>query len=782
MLASGQLLLLAYPMVLVGTILTGVAVHYLVPWFDWPWSLTFTLGSILGSTDPIAVASVLKSLGAPPRLQLHLSGESTLNDGSAMVFFNVFSQLWIGSFSSNVADISVAQGFALFFQNALGGFAVGLCFAAGLLITLHYLEKRMEPDYNILQAVAAVTASYLSYYVADQLLQMSGVTASVTCAVLSKALGKGMMQDGPGMIRYLSLMEFLLNTLLFALGGVVWGSIFVRNLVDENIRFSGKQEWLWLLVVYILVLAIRAIQVGVFYPIFRRIGLRSNWREAVFLAFAGMRGAVGIALALSLLRRTDEEASRDSFTNVKEIRSLASSIFFLSGGVSLCTLLINGTAAPWVLKWLNLIQPSDRKANLDLFEVSAQEFVNKHYARLLRLPRFQKASFTIVQNHVPFLTGDCSPDTESNLSKDNTFASPPDSSPLPIVATSPEGIKPALRHRRIDSHASYAIPDQEDIEAFSLRFDRMSEAIQQQTQCDSEDPSLHTEGSTAVYEHVRLTFFDLVYDAFLERLQEINVDHDENPRKKDSEFQKLLYQDANPDVTASFIEPFADQAMVDLRMNEPERFWWNRVIHLVRKVVKRKFEGALPSRKQRCQYDKSRDAAEYRALRPTLERTVAFIGAHRRSEERFRAYMNHVLERYEQKKRLRLQEGSTDEEESGRFDAKSKYFDLLKDAIEKVLRQSEEQTSLALEKLHSYQPDMVLKVQSQIVASILLKRLHRFIGSRVQEGTLTATEAQKYLDKIKAQKEALKHCAGCEHTKDNDDKLHQVSKQDTCDS
>jgi NhaP-type Na+/H+ or K+/H+ antiporter len=78
-----QILLLAFPMVLVGTILTALVGTYVIP-YNWPWSLAATLGAILASTDPVAVGSVLKKAGAPPRLQLLISGESLLNDGSAV--------------------------------------------------------------------------------------------------------------------------------------------------------------------------------------------------------------------------------------------------------------------------------------------------------------------------------------------------------------------------------------------------------------------------------------------------------------------------------------------------------------------------------------------------------------------------------------------------------------------------------------------------------------------------------------------------------------------------
>jgi NhaP-type Na+/H+ and K+/H+ antiporter len=83
-----QLLLLAFPMVLAGTGLTAVVGYYVIP-YNWPWSLAATLGSILASTDPVAVGSVLKKAGAPPRLQMHVSGESLLNDGSAVRYHDI---------------------------------------------------------------------------------------------------------------------------------------------------------------------------------------------------------------------------------------------------------------------------------------------------------------------------------------------------------------------------------------------------------------------------------------------------------------------------------------------------------------------------------------------------------------------------------------------------------------------------------------------------------------------------------------------------------------------
>lgn len=81
--ALPQSLLLAFPAVLCGTYLTALIGYYVLP-YGWSWSFSLTFGAILSATDPVAVSALLGEVGAPPRLRTHISGESMLNDGSAI--------------------------------------------------------------------------------------------------------------------------------------------------------------------------------------------------------------------------------------------------------------------------------------------------------------------------------------------------------------------------------------------------------------------------------------------------------------------------------------------------------------------------------------------------------------------------------------------------------------------------------------------------------------------------------------------------------------------------
>ncbi|KAL7572005.1 hypothetical protein ACA910_001660 [Epithemia clementina (nom. ined.)] len=395
MAALPQILVLAFPMVLVGTMLTAVVGFWIVPG-EWSWSLAATLGAILASTDPIAVGSVLKKAGSPARLQMHISGESLLNDGSAVVFFSIFSQQFLSELG--YADpVDVGQGFATFFRMSFGGFAVGIAFAAGLLILLYELDRRLEPEYNVLQVAVSLTFAYLSYYVSEQVCAMSGVIACVVCGIVVRALGRGLINDNKMMDSYLGLMEYLLNTLLFTLGGVVWGKVIASG-DGSHIDLTDAG---YLIAVYLLVMLIRFVQMALFYPIFSQIGLKSDWKETTFLAYGGLRGAVGVALALSLNRSV-----REVTENVETLQKIEL-LEFLAGGVTLLTLFVNGTTAGPVLRLLGLAKPvTSRKRALRLFRFSAEAFVKKAYESLVLQPRFAKTKHSIVKMHVPFVTSE----------------------------------------------------------------------------------------------------------------------------------------------------------------------------------------------------------------------------------------------------------------------------------------------------------------------------------------------------------------------------------------
>jgi hypothetical protein len=192
--------------------------------------------------------------------------------------------------------------------------------------------------------------------------------------------------------------EYGLNTLLFTLGGVIWASISFEDVQTYQIQLK---DFGWLFILYLMVMLIRFVQVGLLYPIFSRIGLKSTWREATFLAYGGLRGAVGVALGLQLIRYVMEKS--DNY----EYRKLTTILQFMGGGVTLLTLSINGTSAGFILTQLGLAKPAGSTDRTKLlFEGMAKDFVNQELIQLSQERRFKHVNFRVLKEHVPFLSTD----------------------------------------------------------------------------------------------------------------------------------------------------------------------------------------------------------------------------------------------------------------------------------------------------------------------------------------------------------------------------------------
>ena len=175
--------ILAVPGILVALLMTGGLV-YAIDYFDiglegWAnWSLAFMFGSVISATDPVAVVALLKDLGASKKLGTLIEGESLLNDGTAIVLFMVF-------FLGLSGQASDANGFVEFFRVALGGIAVGL--VVGWII-LRWLKGVFNDA--MVEISAVVGAAYVTFYVAEHFMHVSGVLALVALGLMIGGIGR----------------------------------------------------------------------------------------------------------------------------------------------------------------------------------------------------------------------------------------------------------------------------------------------------------------------------------------------------------------------------------------------------------------------------------------------------------------------------------------------------------------------------------------------------------------------------------------------------------------
>ena len=111
-----------------------------------------------------------------------------MNDGSAVVFYHIFSLrfLYEMGISGVGEDVNWGQGFLLFFRLSLGGACIGIAFGVGLLVVLYNLNRRLSGEDSVVQVVATITAAYLSFFTSEILAKCSGIIAVLFCGVVTK--------------------------------------------------------------------------------------------------------------------------------------------------------------------------------------------------------------------------------------------------------------------------------------------------------------------------------------------------------------------------------------------------------------------------------------------------------------------------------------------------------------------------------------------------------------------------------------------------------------------
>lgn len=276
--------LLATAGVALTVVLIGVLTHLIL---GFSWASGILLGAILATTDPIAVVSLLRRLKAPAGLAAILEGESLFNDGTGVAVFSaVLATILSGAPSFGDATVR-------FFEITLGGTAIGLAVGFLGLALLRFAEDAP------LEILATLVIAYGSYLAAD-LLHASGIVAVVVAGIVVARYGARIGRlHGPQLIGFWNLLAFVLNAVLFILVGAAlpaWTLFPVAGLILAS---------------FLIMLLVRAI------PVYGLLGLAAlrpppipwRWRHLTF--WAGLRGALSVALALSVagLARVDSRVS-----------------------------------------------------------------------------------------------------------------------------------------------------------------------------------------------------------------------------------------------------------------------------------------------------------------------------------------------------------------------------------------------------------------------------------------------------------------------------------------
>ena len=354
--------LLAIGLVLVTTVGVAVVAHALIDGLSW--GAAFVLGAIVSPTDPLAATSIARRLGVPRKLVTIVEGESLVNDGTGLVLYRVaVAAVVTGSFSAYYTG-------GLFLVSAGGGIAVGL--VVGWLV--RQVRRRLD------NPPAEITISLLTGYVAFIPAELMGVSAVLAAVSAGIYLGWYTPELTTAQVRLQGIavweiVQYLLNALLFVLIGLQ-----LPVVIDALDDFSTTTLLGYAAAVSLTVIAVRFTWVFAVLHAPKWIARRmSNWRGAVFLSWAGMRGAVSLAAALALPLETDAGAAFPA-------REL---ILFLTFCVILATLVGQGLTLPYVIRVLGLEDDGiddreDAKARIHAAEAALarlEELVSEDWVR-----------------------------------------------------------------------------------------------------------------------------------------------------------------------------------------------------------------------------------------------------------------------------------------------------------------------------------------------------------------------------------------------------------------
>jgi CPA1 family monovalent cation:H+ antiporter len=235
-------------------------------------------GAFISATDPVSVIATFREAKASGRIKLLIESESLFNDGTAAVAFGIAVALL------TTAETSVSHIAILFFVTVAGGIVCGVAVAIAIVLLLG------KTNDHLVEQTFTMIAAYGSFLLAEH-FHSSGVLATLTTGLIVGNVGRLKLISDEGRNAVESLWEFaafVANSMIFLLVGMRMAH---QNLVSV---------WQVAVIAIAVVLFSRAIAVYSCAAIFYPTRLRLSARHQHILFWGGLRGALALALALSL--------------------------------------------------------------------------------------------------------------------------------------------------------------------------------------------------------------------------------------------------------------------------------------------------------------------------------------------------------------------------------------------------------------------------------------------------------------------------------------------------
>lgn len=308
----------------------------------------FMIGSLLGSTDPVAVNALLKELGTPLRINMLLEGESLLNDGVSLVLALSFRKFYEGNpltwlqVSWNM--ISLCIGGPLF------GLVVGFLFYRWMI--------KIIKDQVMMVTITFICCFLVFFLCEYPPWNLSGILAIVMASLFLSFQGKmGMVADDMYSVveSVWRFVQFIGESLLFVITGIFVGRRFALDV--HNVPLSTfAYDALRVLIFFVSMNVIRWFMVMIFVPFINhkenKMEYKIGWKDAIVISYSGIRGAFPLIICLTIIQNPDYSSEFKYVTSV------------ITVGVIFLGIIFNGLTIKFLIMALRIIQPNHAEQSL----------------------------------------------------------------------------------------------------------------------------------------------------------------------------------------------------------------------------------------------------------------------------------------------------------------------------------------------------------------------------------------------------------------------------------
>lgn len=277
---------LSLPLMLISVITIAACIFYGINHpSGFPWIAALITAVLLSAIESPEVSAVLEHRYMPQKMSLILEGESLFSDTAITIIFSVLV-MTAAEIQATADAIDIAEVLLNFMVIFLGGLGVGVI--VGLIACL--MIKFITGLY--LFPLITILGTYGSFLLAKDLLYFSGIMAVLSFGLIIRVFSNKFVE--PNQYDFTKhLWEFLDYI----------GKAMVFLLVGTTITLSAfTSHWLAICLAIIAAILARMITILGIFPCLNILSAVEPipFRQRLILAWGGIRGAVPLALVLSL--------------------------------------------------------------------------------------------------------------------------------------------------------------------------------------------------------------------------------------------------------------------------------------------------------------------------------------------------------------------------------------------------------------------------------------------------------------------------------------------------